>query len=295
MASLDSGDGRYLLQPSVYKALTKLHRALEHIDEFEDRVAELEANAQMSFKFDRRSLRVEACIYAPEFSEHGHRLSAVVGDAVQNLRASLNYLVTALVAANQAELVKHHAFPIYLDQKKFSREVGCPDKPTGQLQGIKLGFEVIEKHQPFTRGAAQPIWNSVHDLAVLARLSNADKHLSALQVLPTYWPSGSFDFGAANIVHIRFRHRDSSAWLYEDDSRRFEVTLDRPPDVMKFNGTFSVTTTLRPMPRDGEPDTHWDGAVLRTVWTKVEEVVSDVASIVGEARGTPEDWVRSRK
>jgi len=294
MVSLDSGDGRYVLEPSVYKALTKLNRALEHVDEFERRVADLETNARVSFRFDLEALRVEARMYAPEFSDHSHRLSSVVGDAVHNLRASLNYLVTALVAANGVELQRRHAFPIYLGKEAFEKKVGSAAAPAGELAGIRLGFDVIERHQPFQRGAPDPSLNGIHYLAVLQRLSNADKHLSALQVLPIYWPTGRFNFGSARVLETRFRYQDQSAWLYEDDSRWVEFSLDRAPDVLEFAGTFSVTTLVRAIPRDGEPDSHWDGTVLRSVWEKVGQVVSDVAELLEGSDGARDQWVRTR-
>ncbi len=53
--------------------------------------------------------------------------AVTVGDLMHNLRCALDYIITALVAASDAELSQRHQFPIFLRAEDFHRKVLTQD------------------------------------------------------------------------------------------------------------------------------------------------------------------------
>lgn len=100
--------------------------------------------------------------------------SLFVGDCLQNLRSSLDYLVWQLTVANgnapppfplpKKSQWKRLQFPIYLDQKEFS-DHAVPQHLWGVSDKAR---RFIERVQPFG--------NPDHPLWLLGELSNIDKH-----------------------------------------------------------------------------------------------------------------------
>ena len=90
-----------------------------------------------------------------------------VGDCLQNLRTSLDYLVWELVLAAKNTPGKKNMFPICLVLKSFQDAQGA-----GRLQGVDpAAVALIESIQPYHDG--QPKATS---LAVLDELTNINKH-----------------------------------------------------------------------------------------------------------------------
>lgn len=107
--------------------------------------------------------------------------SVVLGEFVHNLRSALDYIVTALVAASPPTiLTTRHQFPIYLTGPKFRRAVGSSRQPRGSLVGVRHGFTLIEKFQPYHTGPGAP----KGAIGLLQRLSNSDKHRALLLNTP---------------------------------------------------------------------------------------------------------------
>ncbi len=110
------------------------------------------------------------------------RLSLLYGDALYNLRASLDYIVWQLVLANNGTPTQEHAFPCVRDEKNWASAVGQ------RLQGIERRWiNEIADLQPFNathRGDPQLHW-----LAILDYVNNINKHR-----LPTaaVWKLGEF-------------------------------------------------------------------------------------------------------
>lgn len=93
--------------------------------------------------------------------------SALLGDAIHNLRAALDYCTWAAVDDKyRLSEPQRVAFPLYGQEAKFRKwaaeKKGWYGEPT---------MGVIERAQPFQATADQR-----HPLAVLQQLSNADKH-----------------------------------------------------------------------------------------------------------------------
>lgn len=95
------------------------------------------------------------------------RIGLIVGDCLQNLRTSLDYLVWELVLVAKNTPGKKSMFPITFKVKSFQDALSA-----GQLQGVDpAAITLIESLQPYHDG--QPDATS---LAVLNELTNINKH-----------------------------------------------------------------------------------------------------------------------
>ncbi|SDJ34183.1 hypothetical protein SAMN05444157_2905 [Frankineae bacterium MT45] len=102
------------------------------------------------------------------------RTPILLGEFVHDLRCSLDYIVTALADQQQVQLLKTHQFPIAETPSEYAKLV------KSWLKGIANVPPVIDLVQPYHY--PDP---STHPLALLNRLSNADKHRSLLRHVPT--------------------------------------------------------------------------------------------------------------
>ncbi len=101
------------------------------------------------------------------------RWGVMIGDCVQNLRASLDHAVFQLVPAPIRDVyVEKITFPIYDDAAKYQRWKGKHANWLAAIDGEALA--VIDGLQPCDRGNAP----RSHILWKLHRLSNIDKHRS---------------------------------------------------------------------------------------------------------------------
>jgi len=104
------------------------------------------------------------------------RWSLIVGDFIQNLRASLDHLVWRLVRANGCSPTRRNAFPIH-SQKPTPRNRGL-DPWNAALQGVHpRARAAINSVQPYQA----PNGPRRHILSNLSRLSNEDKHRVVLE------------------------------------------------------------------------------------------------------------------
>jgi len=94
-------------------------------------------------------------------------IGLIIGDCLQNLRTSLDYLVWELVLAAGNTPNKENMFPVAFKLKSFQDAVSA-----GRLQGVNpAAIALIESIQPYHDG--QPEATS---LAVLNELTNINKH-----------------------------------------------------------------------------------------------------------------------
>src|SRR6267378_107397 len=94
-------------------------------------------------------------------------LGLVVGDAVHNLAAALDYIVCALAMTVGADC-ERTAFPIYIDPTLYSDQGGRRIKNLSDLAKT-----VIKAHQPFVTEPKAP---ELTPLAILYDLDRFDKH-----------------------------------------------------------------------------------------------------------------------
>jgi hypothetical protein len=97
------------------------------------------------------------------------RLGVLVGDFIHNLRSALDNLVWGLVKHRGGRPTKKTQFPIFSDEEKWDPFIA---KNLPKLQAEEIA--ALESMQPFR--VADPEERKGHYLALLAWLSNRDKH-----------------------------------------------------------------------------------------------------------------------
>ncbi len=100
----------------------------------------------------------------------------MVGDYVHSLRSSLDNLVTHLVERNGKRASRNNAFPIYARESDWKRKVISPrDARLSPLYRVSApDIAIIKGLQPYC-GRDETAAKRT-DLAVINRISNADKH-----------------------------------------------------------------------------------------------------------------------
>lgn len=99
------------------------------------------------------------------------RLGLLIGDAVQNLRASLDQLVCRLAELNGSRQIGRNQFPIF-SERPSGRRIETWDR---MLAGVHPApAAIIERLQPYNRPDGIEV--SRHSLWIVNRLSNEDKH-----------------------------------------------------------------------------------------------------------------------
>jgi len=99
------------------------------------------------------------------------KLGLIVGDCLQNLRSSLDYLVWELVLASKNEPTKQNMFPICVTSDSFQAALRGH-----RIEGVSSeAAALIDAFQPYHEG--EP---NAHSLAILDELANINKHRRVL-------------------------------------------------------------------------------------------------------------------
>jgi hypothetical protein len=191
----------------------KLGRAEDHIAYFREEVEAWRATEPFSFRDEeehRADGSVDYTVYAEVRERPPERLALVIGDAVQNMRAALEYFAYEL--SSPAARKEGTSFPIFKDEADFKKSrLGLT-----RIASIHPDErELIERVQPF---AASKIPGD-DPLAVLQKLSNRDKHrllvpmIAAVNVRESWIESSNAD--------VRFTHLTPEA--VEDGAKVMSV------------------------------------------------------------------------
>lgn len=166
-------------QPSLQGCFAKLDRAQEHLDALGEatldflRTHPFDLRGEIDKEEGRYSVRIRVKQTPPE------RLGLIVGDAVQNLRAALDHLVSSLAMLGGAEVTWMNQFPILREPPSSKRD---RDKWNQMLTDVPHGARIaIEQMQPYNRPGSVEI--DKHSLWIIKRLSNEDKHRVVLRAL----------------------------------------------------------------------------------------------------------------
>ena len=131
-----------------------------------------------------------------KYLEPPDQIGLIAGDAIHNLRSSLDHLAVALAVEGAAaqgisittKEVERIQFPIVLTESEFKNQLG-----RGRLRHVETAAkEFIEGFQPYRMTPAAPEWSNLY---ALSELDNADKHRLlttaglASTVLKVGWPS----------------------------------------------------------------------------------------------------------
>jgi len=176
------------LNPSLDSPRLKLDRADEHLDVLDEEL-------RVFFKSYADGPVLEHALDGPWHFVYANppakalppppRLSLICGDAIQNLRSSLDHLVWQLVLLEGNRPGSWTRFPITTHVNDFNSSVRAPKKSPSPLQGITVDSEawtLIKEAQPY-KGGVMGEDPDVHELSFLAFLSNTDKHRTLMSRL----------------------------------------------------------------------------------------------------------------
>jgi hypothetical protein len=149
----------------------KLTRAKEHLDHLKRELLAFEERKPYEGVPEVSDDGLEWWIRAVVREQPNPYWSTIIGDAVHNMRSALDYLACELVIKNGGTVTDTTQFPIYDRKDRFVKGSGR------RIAGMSSrAAALIETLQPYYGPTP-----SEHPLAVLAYLSNGDKH-RALQV-----------------------------------------------------------------------------------------------------------------
>ena len=153
----------------LFGVRSKIERAKQHIVDLDGTLrAFYDSNPyRVSHKRDPQSRKL--VYYVKSVEATPPRIALVAGDAIQNLRGSLDHLAYQLLLVGTAgrptpRQIKKVAFPIYDSAAKYVAE--SPGKVEGMRQDA---IDAINAAEPYHGGNGQQLW-TIH------ALNNIDKH-----------------------------------------------------------------------------------------------------------------------
>jgi hypothetical protein len=153
--------------------LVKIDRAKAHLNDFDRRAERVEAACRKAIVRERDEQRSEYIFRFHRVPPVAPVLSAILGDAVHNLRVSLDHLAWQLVIADGGKPDDKTTFPI-LDVPPTPNRYGRTRVQISPGVSKELG-KILDEVQPYKR--PKP---AHHELAVLHRLDISDKHRDLL-------------------------------------------------------------------------------------------------------------------
>lgn len=166
----------------------------------------------------------------------------ILGDFVNNLRASLDYLVGEMRPDGPS---KKSAFPIFTRRTTSPGFAGFFDVGYSKLAGIPSpAKKLIERMQPYDRRYGRPRIERAHweVLAALEALWNIDKHRTILLATSLISPSEVRHYRtgeeASGIGHRFTPARDEADWWLpiDDGDQRFDPRFDVEVALAKPRG-----------------------------------------------------------
>jgi hypothetical protein len=153
--------------------LVKLDRARAHLNDFDLQAGRIEAACREAIVRERDEERSEFVFRINRVPAVPAELSAIIGDAIHNLRVSLDHLAWQLVIASGGTPNETTTFPILGDSPTPNR-YGRTRVQISPGVSKELG-KILDEVQPYKR--PKP---AHHELAVLHRLDISDKHRDLL-------------------------------------------------------------------------------------------------------------------
>jgi hypothetical protein len=211
--------------------LVRIDRAKTHLNEFDNQVRPISAACQMTRECDEQ--RSEYIFRLSKVPTVPPVLSAIIGDAIHNLRVSLDYLAWQLViATGQNPPNKETFFPVRKMSPKADQG-GCiyPDIAPGVSMAVR---KILDDVQPYKRSKS-----ANHELAVLHNLDINDKHHELLvaiigvkdNIISWFGDDAdpiAFNDGPYNDGSEVYRFKYSGTGREFSPSARFTVRLNEP-------------------------------------------------------------------
>jgi hypothetical protein len=174
----------------------KLKRAEEHIDVLDAEIQTFLADEPYGAYRSLERGGLEHIIFWSRYTEPPPRLGLIAGDAIHNIRSSLDHMVVALAkfgASLSGETVSEQ------DERRLQFPITMsPDEFQKQVKGQALAWvpspaaAIIEQRQPYL---AVPQYPKQFPLYEIGQFDNADKHraltvaLLSTSIVRVSWPS----------------------------------------------------------------------------------------------------------
>ena len=152
-------------QTEILNRLTvKTERADKHIFELTERIRSFQESGPYTFLHKDDLDTGERTVYVHFVKGVPTDLSAIIGDALQNLRSALDHLATHLVTIGATPRVKKPYYPIFESAEKYETE------KMGKIEGMRPeAIKAIDATEPYPRGNGWILWD-------LHTMNNRDKH-----------------------------------------------------------------------------------------------------------------------
>jgi hypothetical protein len=214
--------------------LVKIDRAKAHLNDFDRRARRVEDACRKAIVRERDEQRSEYVFRFNRVPAVSAVLSAIIGDAIHNLRVSLDHLAWQLVIATDGTPSTGRdptSFPIMetppaADRYGRTRPQINPGVP-------KKLREILDEVQPYKRPKPEH-----HELAILHRLDISDKHRELLvavigvqslgwfgEITPTGFNPGPYDNG---VEVCRFPYSNTNSENDFNPVMTFSVRLNEP-------------------------------------------------------------------
>jgi hypothetical protein len=234
-------------KPDLKGVFARIERSKMHVADFEARTKPLLAECRAAVMTDYDDERSEYVVRIGRIPAIPPVLSVIIGDAIHNLRVSLDYLMWQLVIGCGATPNDKTMFPILMTSPTPNRH--------GQVRvnvnpGIPMAMQqALDDIQPYKR-----VHPRNHELAVLHNLDIVDKHRQILLMLIDVNKLGWF--GDVDLLTI-------NPGPYEDGSEicRFAFSKDAyPPPQAKGPMPLTVAPMFDLCLRESDAGA-WDRAV----------------------------------
>jgi hypothetical protein len=165
-----------------------------------------------------------------------HKIAALVGDAVYNIRCALDYIVYSLAKKSGAS-DERTQFPVFIDPVEYAKSIWRKGDPVGKgsLSGIKYGLAEIEAIQPYNTKPDprnSPVWT-------INRFSNYDKHRSRSISFPIPGP-GNIAFTYYGEAPKNIRLSPPTRIEVDKEIRLGEARFRNPPAKCDIEPKLSV-------------------------------------------------------
>jgi len=173
--------------------LEKFNWAQKHIKDFESAVDAFRHANRDHVGSNTDEKTGDVTYYIKSVPEVPNPIRLILGDAVHNLRSTLDYVASAMEVAAGKTPDKYTGFPI------FDSAEGYRDCPPTKIKGLREPCKrTIDRIQPYHRGNGHRLWQ-------LHRLDIQDKHrlLVAVSFIPTartMTPSEREEFEATFLI-----------------------------------------------------------------------------------------------
>lgn len=221
----------------------KLKRAEKHLTELKDYTASFSDTRpyDTELRVEREPERTHYIVRAYLRDPPDYTPSIIIGDCIHDIRSALDHIVAELT--EPVELRERSSFPIYeknIRQPGFKAQREAFRTATEGLPDHALAF--VEQVQPYHRGEDAPL----DPLAILHRLSNADKHRELI-VTSRALLEPATGLTSDESVSVLVQHRIGLAFENGAEIAHFSVAGEADPELrVHSHGAMSIAIKWGP-------------------------------------------------